>query len=158
MAIVKGAVRWAQVYQPNTKFTPVWEVDVILSKEDAVRLKKEGLAVKKDDEGNYVVKFKRKVQKASGEQNTPPRVIDKNNQVITDLIGNGSICAVQYYAKEWKYAGKSGVKGHLQGIKVLKLVPYMKDELADIKDDDFDDGETNFNANELDEDMPFDDE
>lgn len=150
MAVIQGKVKWASLQQPNTTFEPVYSVDVVLDKEKAVQLKKEGLPVKKNDDGEFILKAKRKAKRKDGSDNTKPRVVDGNKNPVSDLIGNGSLCNVQYQTFDWSYAGKSGIGVDLIAVQVLELVPYsggVEDEFDTVGDttvktgdpDDFDD-------------------
>lgn len=164
MAVLKKVpVKWAAVQAPNTTFDPCWSVDAVLTKEQAKALQAEGLSPKKDKDGDIILKFKRNVDRADGTQNNPPRVIDASKAAMTDLIGNGSICNIQYNVYEWKWKSKAGVSAGLMAIQVLDLVPYKgaedefeveedfggeADELSDQSDDS--DSEDDF-----DDDLPF---
>jgi hypothetical protein len=139
MSVIKNVpVRWASVIKPETTFDPVWTIEVILTEEQADRLKKEakavnpkGIKIKKDDEGNLVFRFKRKVMKANGEENNPPVCKGTKRDLLTgkledftQLIGNGSICNVQYLFYEWENKFGSGVGADLKGVQVVEHVPY----------------------------------
>lgn len=159
MAVLKKVpVKWAAVQAPNTTFDPCWSIDAVLTKEQAKALQAEGLSPKKDKDGDIILKLKRNVDRADGTQNNPPRVIDAGKDRFTDLIGNGSICNIQYNIYEWKWKSKAGVSAGLVAVQVLDHVPYKgaedefeveeefggeKDELSDNSntsdDDDFDD-------------------
>lgn len=153
MAVIKGKVMWAKVHKPDTKFEPTWEVIVMLSKEQAKSLKSEGLNVKVDDNGEFYVRLRRKALTKDGSPNTPPRVLDAEGNPFNKLIGNGSTCAVQYFVSEYNYKGKTGKKTTLMGVKILDLVPFERDELAE-----FDGSEGLDGSSEVEADVDFDDE
>jgi hypothetical protein len=54
-----------------------------------------------------------------------PFVKDKYGDNMGEtLIGNGSLCNVQYMERPWEYAGKTGITATLVGIQVMELVEY----------------------------------
>lgn len=119
MAVVNGIAYWASVQKPNTKFEPVWSVDLEVSPEDGEKL--DSLGIPKNKDGRY--KFKRKVKGKNGD-NSPPVVVDSNGTPFSDLIGNGSEVMVQYKKYNWEFSGKKGVGADLQALMVKELVPY----------------------------------
>lgn len=124
MAVITGNVKWACVQTPNEKYEPAWSVDVIVDSDKAKELHAQGLNVKKDKDGDIIFKVKQKVFRKDGARNQPPRVVDGDKQPVLSLIGNGSVCNVQYRARPWEYAGDSGVSADLIAIQVVDLVPY----------------------------------
>ena len=143
MAVLKEVrCRWASIIEPNTKYTPRWEIEAILSEEQAAYFVNEGVDVKKDDEGNPTIRFKRNVsgqrKDNSTYENTPPKVVDAQNQPLDKLVGNGSLVNIAYDLKKWNVAGNSGTKAELKAVQVLELVEYSQGAV-----DEFDDeGET----------------
>ena len=151
-------VKWAAVQAPNVMFDPCWCVDAVLTPAQAKELQAVGLSPKKDKDGDIIIKLKRNVDKADGTQNSPPRVIDAGKNTFSELVGNGSICNIQYNLYEWTWKKKAGVSAGLMALQVLEHVPYagaadefedesdgsdeMKDEASATEagsDDDFDD-------------------
>lgn len=142
MPILKNVeVRWASVQKPNTKFEPVYTVDVLLTPETKKELEeaikaefKKGDRTPKtrnDDDGNILFKFKRKAFSAKGEPSVPPIVRDIHNRDFTGLIGNGSICNIMYGVYRWENSFGKGVSLDFRGIQVLKLVEYNIEEFSD---------------------------
>jgi len=127
MAVIQGKVCWASVMadRPNTNFTPKWEINVYLDSKNKKILKDLGVEdkIKTDDQGEYV-KIYRPVETSTGKQRRPPVVIDKNGQPVTEDIGNGSLCAVQFRVDEWEFNKKTGVRLDLQGVMVLDHIVY----------------------------------
>ncbi|UOF79322.1 single-stranded DNA-binding protein [Caudoviricetes sp.] len=129
-------VSWACVQQPNKKFisTGEWSVQINkLTKEQADCLQAEakalhpkGIKIKNEDDGTKSFKFKRKCIRADGVTPNPkPVVLDMSGKEIKELIGNGSICNVQYSFSVYKHATfGEGVTSDLKAIQVIKLVPY----------------------------------
>lgn len=162
MAVIKGKVKWASVQAPNTKFTPQWTIDVVLEKDEAKKLKSAGFNVKKDKDGDIILKCKKNVMRKDGTQNSPPRIVDAGKNPFKELIGNGSVCNVQYNPVDWEYAGKKGVSANLVGVQVLEHVAFgggdefevIEDNgdnqvVGDNDDHDFDDDD------DFDDDIPF---
>lgn len=157
MAVVQGKAYWASVQSPNTTFDPVYSIDLHVDIDTARKLKAEGLKVKKDDDGNLVVKFKRKAFKKDGSPMSKPTVVDRAKRPLTELIGNGSLVNVSYNVFDWSFGGKSGKSGGLNGVQVLDLIPYESKaaddfEVLEQEDSSFEEG----SPADFDDD-PFDD-
>lgn len=128
----KVKVSWASVQAPNVQFEPCWEIQVHLDGEQAAALQAEakalhpkGIKIKKDDNGELTFRFRRKVMKADGlSENSKPAVVDAKNKPMTDLIGNGSTCNVQYSFVAYENKFGKGVTNDLKGVQVLDLVAY----------------------------------
>jgi len=136
MAVLKNVqVRWAQIQAPDTRYDPQWSVDALLTKEQAKaisdaakKVHKKGVKIKKDDDGQLYYKFSRKVDKADGSgENKAPRCIDGQKNPVTDLIGNGSLCNIQYSVFPWDNKFGTGVGIDFAGIQVLELVSFGGD-------------------------------
>lgn len=153
MSIITGKAQWASVIQPNTKYEPVWCIDVCNLDAKAKKiLKADGIAHKiknvGDDRGDFI-KITQKVNKKDGTKFDAPKVVDGMKRPFTQLIGNGSEVAVKYKARDWEHSGNSGIKADLKAVQVLKHVPYGDGEDFDIVEsstggdvddmDDFDD-------------------
>ena len=142
----KVAVSWASVQEPNTQFEPAWEILCHLSKEQADALIKEakavhpkGIKIKKEEDGSLSIRFKRSVERKDGKgENKKPVVVDKKAKPFEDLIGNGSICNIEYSLVPWNNKFGSGITTDLKAVQVLELVPYgAKDgaSFAPVEDD-----------------------
>ena len=123
MAILEGSVKWASITTPNTKFEPVYTVDLIVDEETANDFASRGHKVKQHDEGPALV-IKRKVNGPNWMIRPAPRLLDASKQEINTAVGNGSKVRVQYneYSGEGKYGPYTGLD--LQAVQVIDLVPY----------------------------------
>lgn len=123
MAILEGSVKWASITTPNTKFEPVYTVDLIVDEETANDFAARGHKVKQHDEGPALV-IKRKVNGPNGMIRPAPRLLDASKQEINTAVGNGSKVRVQFneYSGEGKYGPYVGMD--LQAVQVIDLVPY----------------------------------
>ena len=123
MAILEGSVKWASITTPNTKFEPVYTVDLIVDEETANDFASRGHKVKQHDEGPALV-IKRKVNGPNGMIRPAPRLLDASKQEINTAVGSGSKVRVQYneYSGEGKYGPYTGLD--LQAVQVIDLVPY----------------------------------
>jgi len=126
-------VMWAQVLSPSTQFEPAWEIQVLLTDEQAAQLKEEAKAVNKKgiklktEDGATSFRFRRKVARADGNgENKPPLVCGpKGKDDHWDkLIGNGSICNIQYSFSEFNNKYGVGVTSDLKGVQVIKHIPF----------------------------------
>ena len=164
MPVLKNVkVSWASVQKPNIMFEPAWEIQVHLSDEQAKDLQAEakailpkGIKIKVDDNGEKTFRFRRKVARADGQgENKPPVVcgMGGKDDVFEDLIGNGSICNVQYVLVKYDNPkfGK-GITTDLKGVQVVHHVPFgvqdgdefgsaAKESTSTKDDDSFDDGD-----------------
>lgn len=152
MATVEGVAYWARVHTPDTTYDPQWCIDLVVDKKIAKGFNDKGVKVKQNDDGEYVVKFKRNVEKKNGGENKPPRIVDVGKKPLLDEIGNGSKVVVQYQTYDWKYKTKSGVGVDLMAVQVLELVEYKGANDAD----EFEEHEPAIEADA--KDAPFDDD
>ena len=105
-----GKCHYASITEPNTKFEPVWSIQVEVNDDNRAIIEEVGLSIanKGDDRGDFVT-IKRKVLKKDGTQRQGPVVKDsQNNNWDGKLIANGSTVNVKALPFEWNYAGKSG--------------------------------------------------
>ena len=128
MAIQEGIAYWASVTTPNTKFEPVYTVDLVVSDEVANDFESRGYKVKEitmnDEVVGKAITFKRKVNGSNGMVRQAPKLLDANKNPIDELVGNGSKVRVQY--NEWETSNKYGdFKGlDFQAMQVIDLVQY----------------------------------
>ena len=127
MAIQEGLAYWASVTTPNTRFEPVYSVDLVVDDEVATDFENRGFRVKtlkiNDEEIGKAITIKRKVNGKKGPRNAP-KLYNKNKEQIDVLIGNGSKVKVQY--DEWEVSNSFGkFKGlDFQAMQVLDLISY----------------------------------
>jgi len=145
-------------------FEPSWEIQVTLTPEQAKALQAEakalnpkGIRIKNEDDGTKSFRFKRKVLKADGvSENNPPVVCGPGGKddKFDKLIGNGSICNIQYGLVGYDNKFGKGITTDLKGVQVLVHVPYGAqdgdefgsadpDKTSTEKDDSYDDGDFN---------------
>lgn len=138
MAVLRNVkVIWASIQAPNTKFEHEWSVDAIVTEEQAKELQAaakkvnpKGIKFGKTDDGAILFSVKRKVNKFNGDENKAPvcvgteKGIDGRLLPVTDLVGNGSLCNVQYNMYEWDNQFGKGVGLDFKGLQVLELVSY----------------------------------
>ena len=123
MAVVEGLAYWASVTSPNTRYAPVYTVNLIVDEKIAKEFASKGHKIKQMDEGPSIV-IKRKVTDNSGKNRPSPKLVDADKQPIDTPVGNGSRVKVQYH--EWETTNHYGeFKGlDFQAMQVLELVPY----------------------------------
>lgn len=132
MAIQEGIAYWASVTTPNTKFEPVYTVDLVVSEDVANDFEAKGYKVKEISNGDEVIgkaiTFKRKVNGPNGMVRQAPKLLDVNKNPIDELVGNGSKVRVQY--SEWETSNKYGnFKGlDFQAMQVIDLVQYKSSD------------------------------
>ncbi len=135
--VIEGIAYWASVTSPNTTFEPVYTVNLVITEDEADRLRSEGIKVIDKDEGPTVV-IKRKVNGPNGMIRKAPKLIDRNRQELNCKIGNGSRVKVQYKPWEVNRSGSTYKGLDFQGMQVLDLITYAVDgdEFEDEGDDE----------------------
>jgi hypothetical protein len=133
MAILEGTAYWASIKQPNTKFEPVYSVNLVVDDDTANDFATRGHKIKQMEEGPSIV-IKRKVNGPNGMVRPAPRLLDVNKQEVNFAIGNGSKIKVQYseYEGENQYGPYKGLD--LQAVQVLDLVEYRSEDGAELLD------------------------
>ena len=136
MAILAGTAYWASIKTPNTKFEPVYTVNLVVDEDTANNFASRGHKVKQMDEGPALI-IKRKVNGPNGRVRPAPRLIDQDKLDISTAVGNGSKIRVQYneYEGEGKFGPYIGLD--LQAVQVVDLIPYKNADGSEF----FEDGE-----------------
>jgi hypothetical protein len=117
--------KWASLKDPDTRFEHCWKVDLILTKEQAEKMKAVGFNVKQDSEGEWYLRAKKKTKTKSGTPLEPPRVVSRDGSTpFTERIGNGSILNVNIFAKYLEVNGKTHLPAYLNEVQVVEHVPY----------------------------------
>jgi hypothetical protein len=128
MAIQEGIAYWANVTVPNTKFEPVYTVDLVIDDEVANNYESRGFKVKtltvNDEVVGRSINIKRKVNGPNGMVRKSPKLLDRNKEPIDEQVGNGSRVKVQF--NEWEVENKYGTfKGlDFQAMQVIDLISY----------------------------------
>ena len=129
MAIKEGLAYWPSVTKPNTKYDPVYTVDLLVDNETADEFEGQGFKIKtlKTKEGEEIgraLQIKRKVNGPNGMVRKAPTLVDRNKVPVDVEVGNGSKVRVQF--NEWEATNKYGTfKGlDFQGMQILELVTY----------------------------------
>ena len=132
MAIAEGLAYLASVTTPNTKYEPVYTVDLVVEDSVADDFIARGFKVKDielgDEKVGRAVTIKRKVNGPNGMVRNAPKLVDENKLPIDVLVGNGSRVRVQY--NEWETSNKFGdFKGlDFQAMQVIDLVSYKSQD------------------------------
>lgn len=128
MAIQEGIAYWANVTTPNTKFEPVYTVDLVVDEDVANDYESRGFKVKtltvNDEVVGRAINIKRKVNGPNGMVRKSPKLLDRNKEAIDEIVGNGSRVKVQF--NEWEVENKYGnFKGlDFQAMQVIDLISY----------------------------------
>tara|TARA_R110000824_G_scaffold385252_1_gene579445 strand:+ start:177 stop:611 length:435 start_codon:yes stop_codon:yes gene_type:complete len=127
MAIQEGLAYWASVTSPNTKYEPVYSVDLVVDSDIANDFENRGFKVKNlvinNEEVGKAITIKRKVNGRKGVR-PAPKLYNKNKEEIDTSVGNGSKVKVQY--DEWEITNDFGYfKGlDFKAMQVIDLVSY----------------------------------
>tara|TARA_A100000172_G_scaffold53622_1_gene34030 strand:- start:197 stop:721 length:525 start_codon:yes stop_codon:yes gene_type:complete len=128
MAIQEGLAYWASITRPNTKFEPVYTVDLVIEDSVATDFESKGFKVKdlviNNESVGKAITIKRKVNGPNGLVRQAPKLVDANKNPMDELVGNGSRVKVQF--NEWEVENKFGAfKGlDLQAVQVLDLISF----------------------------------
>ena len=131
MAIQEGVAYWASVTSPNTRFEPVYSVDLVVDPTVADDFENRGFKVKSlvvnNEEVGRAITIKRKVNGKKGSR-PATKLFNKNKEQIDVLVGNGSKVKVQY--DEWEIDNTFGhFKGlDFQAMQVLDLVSFKSED------------------------------
>jgi hypothetical protein len=133
MAVVEGTAYWASIKTPNTRFEPVYTVNLVVDEDTANDFASRGHKIKQMDEGPSII-IKRKVNGPNGMVRVAPRLLDVDKNEVNYAVGNGSKIRVQY--NEYEGTNKFGdYKGlDLQAIQVLDLIEYRSEDGAELLD------------------------
>ena len=133
MAVVNGTAYWASIKTPNTKFEPVYTVNLVVDEDTANDFASRGHKIKQMDEGPSLV-IKRKVNGPNGMVRTAPRLLDAEKNEVNYSVGNGSKVRVQFneYEGENKYGPYTGLD--LQAVQVIDLIEYRAEDGAELLD------------------------
>jgi len=121
MPVLSGTAYWASITTPNTKYTPVYQVNLATDSDTVASFKDKGYSTKVIDDQECLI-LKRKVSRADGTPNETPRLMDKYKNPLDITVGNGSKVKVQY--RPWETTNSYGTfKGlDLQALQVIELV------------------------------------
>tara|TARA_X000001382_G_scaffold94948_1_gene69410 strand:- start:3271 stop:3684 length:414 start_codon:yes stop_codon:yes gene_type:complete len=133
MAVQEGTAYWASIKTPNTRFEPVFTINLVVDDETANDFASRGHTIKQLDEGPSIV-IKRKVNGPNGMVRPAPRLLDADKQEVNYSVGNGSKVKVQFneYEGENKFGPYTGLD--LQAVQVLDLVEYRSEDGAELLD------------------------
>ena len=124
---ITGKCHYASITEPNTKFDPVWSIQVEINDDNREVVEKSGLKVanKGDERGDFVT-IKRKVHRKDGTERNAPLVMDSQNNRWNNekKIANGSTVNVKAIPYEWDYAGKSGISADLAAVQIVDFIEY----------------------------------
>lgn len=133
MAVLEGTAYWASIKQPNTRFEPVYTVNLVVDDDTANDFASRGHKVKQMDEGPALI-IKRKVNGPNGMVRPAPRLLNSDKQDVNYAVGNGSKVKIQF--AEYEGSNKFGdyVGLDLQAVQVIDLVEYRSEDGAELLD------------------------
>lgn len=122
--IITGTASWAHILTPDDRFPPAkYSINVLVSEEEADKIKAVGLKVKAVD-GGFEFKAKRNVLKADGTEAGRPNLVDASNKPFEAEVGNGSVVRIQVRPYDYNNNFGSGTSADFEGVQVLDLVEY----------------------------------
>jgi hypothetical protein len=132
-----GKAHWAKILgDPVPNFSRdgnEWTVDFTPDAEGIKTIKALGIGSKlknKGDERGEFIQFKQRELRANGKKNDPITVVDAHNRPWDPdtKIGNDSTVEVKFNVVDYGKGKPQGV--YLQALRVLDLVPYVRQEFA----------------------------
>lgn len=131
MILENVKVLWAKLGDnADTKYMSdekQWSIEAILTDDQAMKWMESGVKpqVKVKDGVKSVSLRKDCVWKKSGDPKKAPIVVDQFGDPIDPLIiGNESVCNIQYSIRDWEFQGTKGRSAELVAVQVLELVEY----------------------------------
>ena len=131
MILENTKVAWAKLGDnAGTKYMSEekeWSIDCLLSTEQAKVWTDSGVkpAVKNKDGSNFVKLKKDCVWRNSGDPKKPPMVVDSFGVAMDPtIIGNDSVCNIQYSVRDWEFQGQKGKSAELIAVQVVVLNEY----------------------------------
>jgi|TARA_R100000152_G_C6711853_1_gene139346 hypothetical protein len=131
---ITGKCHYACITEPNTKFDPVWSIQVEVNDSNRDIIEGAGLPItdKGDDRGEFVT-IKRKVMRKDGTERKAPIVKDSQNNLWDGKkIANGSVVNVKAIPFDWDYAGKTGISADLAAVQVVDFIEWTGNEDFDV--------------------------
>lgn len=123
-----GVCRWAKVFEPDTKYGPVYSIEVKLDDEDYERYRTAGCQGELSKDGLGYLRFRRpeKMMTRKGSVLTfgKPLVIDDNGEPFEKSIGNGSRVQIKIAT----FDTEKGVGTRLEAIRVLEHVEFTESD------------------------------
>jgi len=140
--IVKGIAEWASLHEPNTKYEPVYSIDLLIDDEEKAKIeeacaefgkKYKSPTIKKAENDLWRIKFKQKFNRADGTEAPPIPVVDAAKQPLDKsiLVGNGSQVKVLVRVTDVDNSFGKFVGFYLQKVQVLELVEYQGEDFED---------------------------
>lgn len=167
--VFQGEAYWARVYEGNhDEFggKEFYKITVALNDESWAKYNKSGLKLQpkpvSSDDDTPGITFRRDLHAKTGTYKDKeysigggaPRVVDKDKQEFSELIGNGSVVEVLVNVYDITKGPMKGKKGHrLEAIKVLEHIPYESMDFVDDPEEDEDDEAPFDTDNDVEEDV-----
>ncbi len=124
---------WPKLVEKHSPFgTLQWDVQVVTDNAATkAQLESAGVKMKSGEDGSYYANIKRKANKANGEPQDPPKVIDVDKEEMAPSkvksMGNGSKGHIKLFSYDWEMAGKAGVSAMLVAMQITDYVSYGGD-------------------------------
>ena len=141
LSVISGEAYWSHVVVPNTRFNPDGEYSIEICNLDTKNkkiAKDDGLTIKnKDDERGDFVTLKQYAVNRKGQHQIINVKDSQLNPFPRDMrIGNGSKVNATYRAVPYEQFG-GGVKGYLNSVQVVDLIPFEGDDVLNVVDGGF---------------------
>lgn len=146
--VVRGVLHWAKItgnarpYTGNPKYDkgPNWSVDITPDAASRKIIKAAGIESKLRDpkEGDFrkesFLTLRHLELRADGTKNDPPVVKDGAGNVVTALIGNGSVADIKIKVKDYGSGSDKGT--YFQAARILVHIPYESNDFEPLSEDD----------------------
>jgi len=142
--IIKGIAYWASFDQPNTKFDPVYTVDLHITDEEKALVEAEAKKLtdgqkgfkmpgfKKQEDGLWKIKVKQSFYDKDGAERPPIVVVDGAKHPLEASVGNGSVIRVIVNMRAVENKFGKFVTMYLNKVQVVELVEFDREDFDEL--------------------------
>lgn len=127
---IKGKIKWCKHLRPDAQYDK-WSVVMYVEGEDLDKVRElqgKGIrnAVKKDDDGWFITLSRKTSIETRGKSIplSPPKVIDRDGNILEELVGNGSDGIAKCILWTYTHAGVQGKALRWEALRVDNLIPF----------------------------------
>lgn len=125
--VIKNArVKYASLVKPEKAYDEgdpdLWSLSMFLEPAEASKLVAVGVTSKEDKNGDHYFVAKRSTKNKSGEDVSPPEMVDAAKEPFSKEVGPGSVVNVFVQPFAWTKGKNSGVTLYLKAVQVVKHV------------------------------------
>ena len=144
MGIINGLIQFPKLDVPDTKFTPVYTLDLSLkdNPKGVKLLESKGVNIRnKNGASDYeyqnydFVTIKKRAFKKDGSPTPKPKIYDsKNNNITGTSVPYGSEVNVSYSLHPYNFNGNKGVTIALKDVQIIKIADNSEEYVNEFKE------------------------